>query len=138
MASFKNSFKAFVVATALGIGTMAVVVVYNNPAHNAGAGGSARSGHAMDRIIQSNVSFALVPGQAGAVGSIQIVFRNLERPHHLLMDVTIPDLDPFYVYPYAVDITSAKNGFTMAGQRFRLLAVNRSRIWLKWLGPALG
>ena len=140
----KNSLKALVVATVLGIGAMAVAVAvavavdHTNPAHNAGTGGAAPSGHAPDRIIPTNGSFALVPGQAGTVGSIQIVFRSLETPRHLRMDVTIPELDPFYAYPYAIDRYAAKGGFTMAGQRFRLLSVNRSRIWLKWMGPALG
>ena len=138
MSSFSNNLKTLAAAIVLGVGAMAVVFTYHHPGSNAGAGNSTEAVHAPDRIIRTDGSFALVPDQTGAVGPIHIVFRGMERPRHLRMDVTIPELDPFYAYPYTIDTASAKNGFTMAGQRFRLLSANRTRIWLKWMGPSLG
>ena len=138
MPEFKNNLKAFVVAVALGTGAMALVWAYQQPDPVAGTKSMASAPSTASQDNQGDILLALTPDQAGEAGDIRIVYRGLVEPRHLRIDVTIPDLDPFYAYPHTIDLTTAREGFSLAGHRFHLVSVNRSGIRLKWTRPKLG
>ena len=136
MSEFKNSFKAFVVAVVLGTAATALVWAQQRP--DAGSAQGLVAGPTAVRNLSTDASLTLAPDQAGAAGDIRITYRGMVEPHRLRIDVTIPALDPFYAYPHTIDVAAAREGFILAGHRFELLSLNRSRIRLKWTGPRQG
>jgi hypothetical protein len=61
----------------------------------------------------------------------RLVYRGLEPPHHLRVEVTIPALDPQSVYVHRIDRTAAREGLRLAGKNYRLVAARKSRLLLE-------
>jgi hypothetical protein len=130
----KNTAKAMIIAVVMGAATIALAMTHQAAPSVPGKIVSSAS----VANIYDDASFALTPDQEGRVGKIRIFYRGLSRSGKLQMDVVIPDLDPFYAYSHTIDTASAKKGFSLAGQHFRLISAKCERVWLKWAGPAMG
>ena len=128
---------ALAAAMAIGLGAMTIVIAQ----HDMVAKARAEQKNAetdLPRKLQTDRPVTLAANQTGEAGSIWIVFRGLVTPDQVRIDVTIPDLDPFYAYPHTIDMATAEKGFTMAGHGFRLLSASKTGIRIKWDGPSLG
>ena len=60
-----------------------------------------------------------------------LIYRGLLPPSHFRVDVIIPALDPQSTYPHRIDKVAAREGFRLAGNRFRLVAARESRLLLE-------
>ncbi|GEM_PF-3509728 len=60
----------------------------------------------------------------------RLVYRGLEG-ECLKIDVALLDLDPSYYYKHRINLTEAKRGVTIGGQRFSVIAANKSVLRLK-------
>jgi hypothetical protein len=69
-------------------------------------------------------------GVAQTIERAQFNYRGLEG-NNLRMDVIIPELDPYSVYRYSLDIDQAYAGFRLGGLRFKLISAGRTALRLK-------
>ena len=67
------------------------------------------------------------------VGRMELIYRGLLNGGRFRLDVVIPELDPHRAYPRDVSIPEAKDGFSLSGERFQLLAANDGFLHLKKL-----
>ena len=63
-------------------------------------------------------------------GKSKIVYRGLDGKAKFRMDVAVLELDPNAFYRYRIPIKSAKKGFRLVGQNFRLISARKSAIQL--------
>lgn len=138
MSEFRNSVKAFLAALVLGVGATALVWGHQRPEPSPRTRPVADGTQPAFRGFTGDAAITLAPDEVSQAGAIRIAYRGRVEPHALRIDVTIPALDPFYAYPHIIDVATAKNGFTLAGNRFQLLSVSRSGIRIKWTGPPSG
>lgn len=64
------------------------------------------------------------------IGKSKIIYRGLDGNANFRMDIAILELDPNSFYRYRISIKSAKKGFRLAGQNFRLISARESAIQL--------
>jgi hypothetical protein len=64
------------------------------------------------------------------IGKSIIVYRGLDENAKFKMDVIILELDPNSFYSYRIPINTAKKGFRLIGQNFRLISARKSAIQL--------
>ena len=70
----------------------------------------------------------LVIDQDTKIGKSKIVYRGLAGNTKFKMDVVIPELDPNIYYRYRIPVKTAKKGFRLVGQNFRLISARKSAI----------
>jgi len=69
-------------------------------------------------------------GQGKKIGH-RILFYKGRHDDWIAFDVIIPELDRQYPYPFKVDLSSAKNGFEVAGIWFQLIALRPNFVSLR-------
>ena len=62
-----------------------------------------------------------------------MIYRGLDGNANFRMDIAILELDPNSFYRYRIPIKTAKKGFRLAGQDFRLISVRKTAIQLRHL-----
>jgi hypothetical protein len=72
----------------------------------------------------------LVLDQDTKIGKSKIVYRGLAGNAKFKMDVVILELDPNAFYRYRIPVKTAKKGFRLVGQNFRLISARKSAIHL--------
>ena len=70
----------------------------------------------------------LAAGEGLQIGSEKIIYNGLTDDGRLKMAVVLLEMDPEYPYVHLIDTRQAKDGFSLVGHRFELIAANRSRI----------
>lgn len=71
----------------------------------------------------------LKAGQSKRFGKLNLLYRGLDADH-ILIDVTLLELDPDYAYRRRITASAAKKGFVLATYRFKLISANGSRLQL--------
>ena len=61
----------------------------------------------------------------------RIFYYKGRQDDQIVFDVIIPELDRQYPYPFKVNLSSAKNGFEVAGVWFQLIALRPNFVSLK-------
>ena len=61
-----------------------------------------------------------------AYAGYQFIYRGLSQSGRFRLDLLIPDLEAGYGYPHHFDVSDARKGFSLGGQRFALTAVGPS------------
>lgn len=74
---------------------------------------------------KTSADCVFVKGQANTVDNLKLRYVGLEKDF-ILMEVTVVDLDPEYVYHHRISRKKAEEGFQVAGKSFKLLSVNGS------------
>ena len=91
---------------------------------------AAATASALPQQTDSPARYVLVKGQASTLGNLQLRYMGMDDDI-ILIDVTIVDLDPEYVYRHRIPRQRATDGFRVAGKAFRLLSINSSVLRLK-------
>jgi hypothetical protein len=79
----------------------------------------------------TKVKIVLALNHEKAIGKSKIIYRGLDGDSKFKIDVVIPELDPNAFYGYRLSIDTARQGFRLAGQNFKLISARQSaiRIW---------
>ncbi len=64
-------------------------------------------------------------GRTQTIGGLQLTFQGIQSDC-LLIDVTLPDLDPDYVYHHRVPRQKAEKGFRLAHMNVRMVSAGQS------------
>jgi hypothetical protein len=86
-------------------------------------------------IPQDAVSFTLNRDREIEMNGKRFVYRGMQD-RSILIEVTIPALDPETVYRYLVPLHRAEKGFNLSGSYFRLKSARQSRIQILRMDPA--
>jgi len=81
-----------------------------------------------DRAVADGYTFHRDQGRT--IGKAKLTYRGLEGSSVCLIDVIIPELDPYRPYKYRLDVETAEKGFRMAGYTFKLVSVGQNAIRL--------
>lgn len=65
------------------------------------------------------------PDNTRRLGKTWLTYRGKIDADHFVIDVTIPALDPQTRYSHKVRIKDAREGFSLAGQAYRLVGIQR-------------
>jgi hypothetical protein len=66
-------------------------------------------------------------GTPQTVGKVRLTYEGM-KADALVIDVTIPDLDPEYAYHLNIPTETARQGFRIAEHHYRLISAGRSRL----------
>ena len=98
--------------------------------------GDAQSGLANEPATGLNLPSQLIlpRDKSVAAGALRIIYRG-KREGELRLEVISAVLDPQYAYTRRIPIQSAKAGFRLFDQQFKLLSINRRNLRLEHITP---
>jgi hypothetical protein len=75
--------------------------------------------------------WSLVLDSPVSVGDLELTYRGRTESGKLRIDTVMRALDPHYAYPREIDPDSAREGFSLGSEFFRLESVDNDRIRLE-------